>query len=120
MAGKSRAHASPGGDQAGLDQPFSTAGGPYVGKWGAHGEAVTVDADGSGVETSNYGTTTFVMTFVSTDQPITASGNVTGGAKQGGGYVTMQLFDGGNGMLFSMVCKVVVGGGYTNNADCAA
>jgi hypothetical protein len=34
--------------------------------------------------------------------------------------VTMQLFDGGNGMLFSMVCKVVVGGGYTNNADCAA
>jgi hypothetical protein len=120
-------HASPGGDQAGLDQPFSSAGGPYVGKWGAHGEAVTVNSDGSGVETSNYGTTTFMMTFVSTDQPITASGNVTGGAKQGGGYVTMQLVDSGNGMLFSMgggdqnfpFCKVV-GGGYANNADCGA
>lgn len=42
--------------------------------------------------------------------------------------MTMQLFDGGNGMLFSMgggdqnfpFCKVVVGGGYTNDADCGA
>lgn len=51
-----------------------------------------------------------------------------GGAKQSGGYVTMQLFDGGNAMLFSMgggdqnfpSCKVVVGGGYADYADYGA
>jgi hypothetical protein len=66
------------------------------------------------------------MTFVSTSDP-TASGNVTGGAKQAGGYVTMQLVDSGNGMLFSMgggdqnfpFCKIV-GGSYANSADCGA
>ena len=44
-----------------------------------------------------------------------------------GGYVTMQLVDGGNGMLFSVAngdnnfpsCKVV-GDGYANSADCGA
>jgi hypothetical protein len=44
-----------------------------------------------------------------------------------GSYVTMQLVDRGNGMLFSMgggdqgfpFCKVV-GGSYVNSADCGA
>ena len=65
---------------------------------------------------------------VSTDQPITAFGNVvSGGSMSVGSYVTMQLVDSGNGMLFSMgggdqgfpFCKVV-GGSYVNSADCGA
>ena len=120
-------HADPCNNQACLQNPFSEAGGPYVGDWGAHGEHVVVDADGSGTETSNYGTVNFRMTFVSTEQPITVSGNVTGGAKEVGSYVTMQLVDGGNGMLFSMgggdqnfpFCKMV-GGSDVNSADCGA
>jgi hypothetical protein len=92
------AQADPCNNQACPQSPFSQAGGPYVGDWGAHGEHVVVNADGSGTETSNYGTVNFRMTFVSTSDP-TASGNVTGGAKQAG-YVTMQLVDSGNGMLF--------------------
>jgi hypothetical protein len=112
-------------NQACLDTPFADAGGPYIGNWVAHGERVVVNADGSGTETSNYGTVNFRMTFVSTSEP-TASGNVTGGAKQGG-YVTMHLVDNGNGMLFSMgggdqnfpFCKLV-GGSAANSADCGA
>ena len=77
------AQADPCNNQACLQSPFSQAGGPYVGNWGAHGEHVVVNADGSGTETSNYGTVNFKMTFVSTSDP-TASGNVTGGAKQAG------------------------------------
>src|SRR6202044_2036559 len=95
------AQAEPCNNQACLEKPFSEAGGPYVGNWGAHGEHVVVSADGSGTETSNYGTVNFKMTFVSTSDP-TASGNVTGGAKQVGSYVNMQLVDNGNGMLFSV------------------
>jgi hypothetical protein len=126
IAGAPMAQADPCNNQACLDTPFSQAGGPYVGNWGAHNEHVVVNADGSGTETSNYGTVNFRMTFVSTSDP-TASGNVTGGAKQAGGYVTMQLVDSGNGMLFSMgggdqnfpFCKIV-GGSYANSADCGA
>jgi len=85
-----------------------------------------VNADGSGTETSNYGTVNFRMTFVSTSDP-TASGNVTGGAKQVGSYVNMQLVDSGSGMLFSVgggdqnfpFCKLV-GGSAVNSADCGA
>jgi hypothetical protein len=118
--------ADPCNNQACLQKPFSETGGPYVGNWGAHGEHVVVNADGSGTETSNYGTVNFRMTFVSTSDP-TASGNVTGGAKQVGSYVNMQLVDSGNGMLFSMgggdqnfpFCKLV-GGSAVNSADCGA
>jgi hypothetical protein len=40
---------------------------------------------------------------LSTDQPITAFGNVvSAGSMPVGSYVTMQLVDGGNGMLFCM------------------
>ena len=118
--------AEPCNNQACLQTPFSQSGGPYVGEWSAHGEHVIVNADGSGTETSNYGTVNFRMTFVSTSEP-TASGNVTGGAKQSGAYVNMQLVDHGNGMLFSMgggdqnfpFCKLV-GGSAVNSADCGA
>jgi hypothetical protein len=97
------AHAAPCNNQACLSQPFSVAGGPYVGDWGAHKEHVVVRSDGSGTETSNYGTVTFTMGSVSTEQPITALGNVvSGGNIPVGSYVSMQLVDGGNGMLFSM------------------
>jgi hypothetical protein len=41
------AHADPGGGQASLQRTFAEAGGPFVGHWGAHGESVTVNADGS-------------------------------------------------------------------------
>jgi hypothetical protein len=120
------AQADPCNNQACLQRPFSQAGGPYIGDWGAHKEHVVVNADGSGTETSSYGTVNFRMTFVSTSDP-TASGNVTGGAKQVGSYVNMQLVDSGNGMLFSVgggdqnfpFCKMV-GGSYANSADCGA
>src|SRR5436305_1397082 len=70
------AQADPGG-QAGLSKPFSVAGGPFIGEWGAHGERVTVTADGSGVETSRYGTTNFSLGSVqtSTNPWDTAYGN---------------------------------------------
>jgi hypothetical protein len=118
--------ADPCNNQACLQKSFSQAGGPYVGNWSAHNERVVVNADGSGTETSSYGTVNFTMTFVSTSDP-TASGNVTGGAKQVGSYVNMQLVDSGNGMLFSMgggdqnfpFCKMVRGS-YANSADCGA
>lgn len=117
------AHADPCTTQACLSQPFSSAGGLFVGDWGAHKEHVTVNSDGSGTENSSYGTRGFKMTYVqSVGQPTTAYGNVPGG-----GYVTMVLVDGGNGMLFSMAngdnnfpfCKMV-NGSYVNSADCGA
>src|ERR1700749_1149694 len=112
--------ADPCNNQACLQSPFSQAGGPYIGDWGAHGEHAVVNAAGSGTEASTYGTVNFKMTFVATSDP-PASGNVTGGAKQVGGYVNMQLVDNGNGMLFSMgggdqnfpFCKLV--GGFAVN-----
>jgi hypothetical protein len=122
------AHAAPCNNQACLSTPFSQAGGPYVGEWQAHKEHVSVSSDGSGTEVSNYGTVTFKMGSVSTEQPITALGNVvSGGNTPVGSYVSMQLVDGGNGMLFSMgggdqsfpFCKIV-GGNTVNNADCGA
>ena len=44
------AYADPG--QAGLSRSFAEAGGPFIGSWAAHGESVTVNSDGSGVEKS--------------------------------------------------------------------
>jgi hypothetical protein len=37
-------------NQAQLGKPFSVAGGPYIGHWGAHEETLTVNADGTGTE----------------------------------------------------------------------
>jgi hypothetical protein len=118
------AHADPG--QAGLSQPFSVAGGPFVGDWGAHRERVVVNSDGSGTETYSGGTMTFKLGSV--QEPQTAYGNVvSGGNSPRGSYMTMQLVDGGNGMLFSAgggdnnfpFCKYV-GGSPVNSADCGA
>ena len=115
--------------QPGLSQPFSVAGGPYVGEWGAHGEHLSVNSDGTGTETSRYGTVNFRMSTVqSQGQPNTAYGNITGGGRaEPGSYVTMQLVDGGNGLLLSIAngdnnfpfCKIV-NGSKVNSADCGA
>ena len=120
--------ADPGG-QAGLSRPFAQAGGPFIGQWGAHGEGVTVNPDGSGVETSGMGTMNFTLDAVqtSTNPWDTAYGNVTGGSLQKGAFVTLQLVDGGQGMKFSAgggdggfpFCKIV-NGNRLNSADCGA
>lgn len=123
------ANAEPCTNQACLSQPFSVAGAPYVGHWGAHGETVVVNADGSGVETYNGGTMTFTMATVSTDQPITAEGHITGGGHAPpGSWVTMQLVDGGKGMLFGAAngdrqfpfCRQQADGSAVNSMDCGA
>jgi hypothetical protein len=119
-------HADPGGGQADLSQPFSSAGGPFIGEWQAHGEHVTVNGDGTGTEVYRTGSLTFHLLDV--QQPQTAYGNVDSGGNAGrGAFVTMQLVDGGNGMLFSTgggdngfpFCKVV-GGSAVNRNDCGA
>jgi hypothetical protein len=120
------AYADPG--QAGLSRSFAEAGGPFIGSWGAHGESVTVNADGSGVETSRMGAMNFKLGSVQGPPTWdTAYGNVTGGVLQRGAFVTLQLVDGGNGMNFSAgggdsnfpFCKIV-NGNKVNSADCGA
>ncbi len=117
------AHSDP--EQADLGQPFSVAGGPFVGQWGAHGEGLTINADGSAVETTGSGTVNFRFTFVQgpPSQPeTTAYGNLPDG-----GYATATLVDGGHGLTLSVAggdngfpfCKIV-DGSYVNSADCGA
>jgi hypothetical protein len=122
------AQADPCNNQACLQKSFAEAGGPYIGSWGAHKEGVTVGSDGSGTEISDYGTVTFKMNSVSTQEPTAYGGVVNGGGRiSTGAYMTMQLVDGGNGMLFSMgggdqgfpFCKIV-NGSKVNSADCGA
>ncbi len=122
------AYGDPCNNQACLSKPFSEAGGPYVGEWVAHKERVVVNPDGTGTEVSAYGTVAFKMGSVSTDQPITAEGNITaGGRAPVGSWVSMQLVDNGRGMLFGMAngdqqfpfCKVV-NGSKANPDDCGA
>jgi hypothetical protein len=117
------AQADPG--QAGLSQPFSVASGPFVGEWGAHGEGLTINADGTAVETTRQGTVNFRLSSVQgpPSQPdTTAYGNIPGG-----GYATVTLVDGGRGLTLSIAngdngfpfCKRV-NGAYLNSADCGA
>ncbi|WP_155764263.1 hypothetical protein [Mycobacterium colombiense] len=116
-------------NQADLSKPFSVAGAPFIGQWGAHGESVTVNADGSGVETARRGTMNFKLGSVqtSTNPWDTAYGNVTSGFLERGAFVTLQLVDGGQGMTFSAgggdngfpFCKIV-NGGKANSYDCGA
>ena len=122
------AYADPCNNQACLEKPFSEAGGPYLGEWVAHKERVVISPDGSGTEVSDYGTVTFKMGSVSTGQPITAEGDITGGGRAPvGSWVSMQLVDGGRGMLFGMAngdqqfpfCKIV-DGNRLNSDDCGA
>ena len=121
--------ADPGGGQAALQKSWAEAGGPFIGSWGAHGEGVTVNADGSGFETSWRGTFNFNLGSVQTSTTPwdTAYGNVVSGFLERGAFVTLQLVDGGNGMLFSAgggdngfpFCKIV-NGNKDNSADCGA
>ena len=119
------ASADPG--QSGLGQPFSVAGGPYVGRWGAHGERMIVNADGTGLWSNNERSMNFRMSEVqAVGQPNTAYGNITsGGNAEPGSYVTMQIVDSGRGLLLSIAngdqqfpfCKMV-SGTYLNSSDC--
>lgn len=124
------AQADPGGGQESLSQPFSQAGAPFVGQWSAHKDGVVVHPDGTGSETSSVGTMTFKLDAVQTNKNPwdTAYGSVVSSSKaETGSYVTMQLVDGGNGLLFSWAngdegfpfCKVA-NGSYLNSADCGA
>ena len=138
------AHAD-GGDQAAISRPWSVAGAPFVGNWGAHEERLTINADGTSTETYNdrsscpnapmagcgvTGTVNFRLSTVQTTKTPwdTAYGNLTSGGKAPvGSYVTIQLVDGGNGALLSVAngdngfpfCKIVNGSG-VNSADCGA
>lgn len=113
------AHAEPGGGQASLGQPFSQAGAPFVGSWHAHGEGLTINADGSATE---VGTTRTLHYRFTTVQENTAYGN-----QPDGSYVTVTLFDGGRGLTLSAAgadqgfpfCKMV-NGSKANSADCGA
>ena len=121
--------ADPCNTQACLQKSFAEAGGPFIGQWGAHGEGVTVNADGSGVETTRRGTLNFQLNSVQTSTTPwdTAYGGVVSGFLQRGAFVTIQLVDGGNGMNFSAgggdtnfpFCKIV-NNSKVNSADCGA
>lgn len=113
------AQAEPGGGQAALGQPFSEAGGPFVGFWYAHGERLTINADGSATEVTNTGTLNYRF---STVQESTAYGN-----QPDGGYVTVSLIDGGRGLTLTAAgadqgfpfCKTL-NGSKANSVDCGA
>jgi len=123
------AHAD-GGNQAALSRPFAEAGSPFVGQWAAHGENVTVNADGTGFETAQRGQLNFKMTGVQTSTTPwdTAYGNVVSGVLERGAFVTIQLVDGGKGMDFSAgggdsgfpFCKKGANGAALNRFDCGA
>ena len=123
------AQADPGGGQAALQRSWAEAGAPFVGDWGAHKERVVVNADGTGTKTYRGGTMSFKLGSVqtSTNPWDTAYGNVVSGSLERGAFVTLQLVDGGNGMLFSAgggdnrfpFCKIV-NGNKANGADCGA
>ena len=89
------ANADPCNNQACLQKSFAEAGGPFIGSWGAHGEGVTVNADGSGVETTRRGTLNFQLNSVQTSTTPwdTAYGGVEKRILQRGAFVTIQLVD---------------------------
>jgi len=121
--------ADPCNNQACLQKSFAEAGGPFIGSWAAHGEGVTVNADGSGVETSRRGTLNFNLNSVQTSTTPwdTAYGGVVSGFLERGAFVTIRLVDGGRGMAFSAgggdndfpFCKIV-NGSKVNPDDCGA
>ena len=120
-------HADPCNNQACLSQPFSQAGAPFVGDCGSHKEHITVNSDGTGTETSSYGTVNFTLGGVMNEGP-TAMGNITsGGNAEPGSYVALKLVDSGRGLEVDIAngdhafpfCKYV-GGSPVNSADCGA
>src|SRR5690625_1138080 len=92
--------ADPGGGQASLGQPFSEAGGPFVGQWHAHGEGLTINADGSAVETTGSRTLTFRFSYV--QGPPSQPDTTAYGSQPDGGYATATLVDGGRGLTLSV------------------
>ncbi len=101
--------------------------GPFVGQWGAHGESLTINADGTAVETARLGTVN--MSFRTADGNSATGGvtsstipNVSPGVQAG-----TTLVDGGRGLLLTVTggdngfpfCKMV-NGSYVNSADCGA
>jgi hypothetical protein len=121
-------HADP--NQSDLSRPFGQYADKFVGTWRAHGEVVTIDADGSGTETASRGTLNFKLPFVQQGPSGAwdyALGNVVSGFLQRGAFVSVQLVDGGKGMLFSAgggdngfpFCKMV-NGSAANSFDCGA
>jgi hypothetical protein len=120
------AHADPG-DQAALSKPFSQAGAPFVGDWGAHEEHIIINSDGTGTETSSSGTVNFALGSVMNEGP-TAMGNITsGGNAEPGSYVALKLVDSGRGLIVDIAkgdqafafCKTV-NGNKLNSSDCGA
>jgi uncharacterized protein (DUF2147 family) len=119
------AHAEPGGGQASLGQPFWQAGGPFVGSWHAHGEGLTINADGSATEVTNTRTLTYRFSYV--QGPPSQSDTTAYGNQPDGSYATATLVDGGRGLTLSVAgadqgfpfCKMV-NGNALNSADCGA
>lgn len=113
---------------AGADVPGL---GPFVGHWGAHGEGLTINPDGTGTETYRGGSVNFQINNVQPPPPQpdhTAYGHITsGGNAQPGSYVAITLVDGGQGALLTVAngdtgfpfCKII-NGNYLNSADCGA
>jgi hypothetical protein len=93
--------------------------------------SLTINADGSAVETTRSGTVNFRLGSVQgpPSQPdTTAYGNITsGGNAQPGSYATVTLVDGGRGVTLSIAngdngfpfCKIV-NGSKVNSVDCGA
>jgi hypothetical protein len=111
--------------QSALGDPFSVAGGPFVGQWGAHGEGLTINADGSAVETTTSGRVHFRLAFV--QGPPSQPDTTAYGSLPDGGYATATLVDGGRGLTLSIAggddnfpfCKIV-DGKKVNPANCGA
>jgi hypothetical protein len=123
-----------GGDQRNLEQPFSTAGGPFVETWSAHKEGLVINPDGTGTETYSGGTVGFRLGGVQGPPQtpnLQADGVITSSASKIGpigGYAGATLIDGGRGLLWYVAngdqgfsfCKRGVNGSYVNPADCGA
>lgn len=111
--------------QAALADPFSVAGGPFVGEWYAHGERLTINADGNAVETTASGRMYFRFVFV--QGPPSQPDTTAYGSRPDGGYATATLVDGGRGLTLSVAggddgfpfCKIV-DGRKLNPANCGA
>lgn len=111
--------------QSALGDPFSVAGGPFVGQWCAHREGLTINADGSAVETTASGEVHFRFVFV--QGPPSQPDTTAYGSLPDGGYATATLVDGGRGLTLSVAggddespfCKIV-GGRKVNPANCGA
>jgi hypothetical protein len=101
--------------------------GPLVGQWVAHGETLTINADGTAVEPARLG---MVNIRFRTADGNSAAGIVTRSTISNvpaGGQAGANLVDGGRGLLLTInggdssfpFCKIV-NGSKANSADCGA